>query len=42
MQTEGLRGADIFLDEASVMATENAIMAAVARARRDDDRQRRL
>ena len=42
MQTEGLRGADIFLDEASVMATENAIMAAVARARRDHDRQRRL
>ncbi len=29
MQTEGLRGADIFLDEASVMATENAVMAAV-------------
>jgi len=29
MQTEGLRGAEIFLDEASVMATENAIMAAV-------------
>src|SRR3954453_9406437 len=29
MQTKGLRGADIFLDEASVMATENAIMAAV-------------
>src|SRR5882672_3546169 len=29
MQTEGLRGAQIFLDEASVMATENAIMAAV-------------
>src|SRR3954470_6620158 len=28
MQTKGLRGADIFLDEASVMATENAIMAA--------------
>ena len=42
MQTEGLRGAEIFLDEASVMATENAIMAAVARARRDDDRERRL
>jgi len=29
MQTKGLRGATIFLDEASVMATENAIMAAV-------------
>src|SRR6059058_5097983 len=29
MKTEGLRGAKIFLDEASVMATENAIMAAV-------------
>src|SRR5579862_7160654 len=26
---EGLRGAEIFLDEASVMATENAVMAAV-------------
>jgi UDP-N-acetylglucosamine 1-carboxyvinyltransferase len=29
METGGLRGAEIFLDEASVMATENAIMAAV-------------
>src|SRR3954469_11023400 len=29
MRTDGLRGAHIFLDEASVMATENAIMAAV-------------
>src|ERR1700761_8551203 len=29
METEGLRAAEIFLDEASVMATENAIMAAV-------------
>ena len=29
METEGLRGARIFLDEASVMATENAVMAAV-------------
>jgi UDP-N-acetylglucosamine 1-carboxyvinyltransferase len=28
MKTEGLQGAEIFLDEASVMATENAIMAA--------------
>jgi UDP-N-acetylglucosamine 1-carboxyvinyltransferase len=29
MSTTGLRGANVFLDEASVMATENAIMAAV-------------
>jgi UDP-N-acetylglucosamine 1-carboxyvinyltransferase len=29
MTTDGLRGADVFLDEASVMATENAVMAAV-------------
>src|SRR5499427_1822522 len=29
MQTEGLRGTEIFLDEASVMATENTVMAAV-------------
>jgi UDP-N-acetylglucosamine 1-carboxyvinyltransferase len=29
MRTDGLRGKPIFLDEASVMATENAIMAAV-------------
>ncbi len=29
MTTEGLRGARVFLDEASVMATENAVMAAV-------------
>jgi UDP-N-acetylglucosamine 1-carboxyvinyltransferase len=29
MQTDGLRGAEIFLDEASVMATENTVMAAV-------------
>ena len=29
MQTSGLRGKQIFLDEASVMATENAVMAAV-------------
>jgi UDP-N-acetylglucosamine 1-carboxyvinyltransferase len=27
--TDGLRGAHVFLDEASVMATENAVMAAV-------------
>ena len=29
LRTDGLRGAPIFLDEASVMATENAVMAAV-------------
>ncbi len=29
MTTSGLRGANVFLDEASVMATENAVMAAV-------------
>ena len=29
VQTSGLRGADVFLDEASVTATENALMAAV-------------
>src|ERR1700761_6191079 len=29
MTTDGLRGAEIFLDEASVMATENTLMAAV-------------
>src|SRR5207248_3594439 len=29
MTTGGLRGAHVFLDEASVMATENAVMAAV-------------
>lgn len=29
MQADGLRGADILLDEASVTATENAVMAAV-------------
>ncbi len=29
MRTSGLRGTNIFLDEASVMATENAVMAAV-------------
>jgi UDP-N-acetylglucosamine 1-carboxyvinyltransferase len=28
MRTNGLRGKDVFLDEASVMATENAVMAA--------------
>src|SRR5437588_668880 len=28
MRTDGLRGTHIFLDEASVMATENAVMAA--------------
>src|SRR5581483_4735087 len=29
MRTDGLRGSPIFLDEASVMGTENAVMAAV-------------
>jgi len=29
VRTDGLRGANVFLDEASVMATENTIMAAV-------------
>jgi UDP-N-acetylglucosamine 1-carboxyvinyltransferase len=29
MRTDGLRGAQVFLDEASVMATENTVMAAV-------------
>src|SRR5436189_1689531 len=29
MRTDGFRGAKVFLDEASVMATENAVMAAV-------------
>jgi UDP-N-acetylglucosamine 1-carboxyvinyltransferase len=29
MRTSGLRGAELFLDEASVMGTENAVMAAV-------------
>jgi UDP-N-acetylglucosamine 1-carboxyvinyltransferase len=29
METDGLRGTTIFLDEASVMATENSVMAAV-------------
>src|SRR5919205_4184617 len=29
LRTDGLRGAEIFLEEASVMATENAVMAAV-------------
>ncbi len=29
MRTDGLRGADVLLDEASVTATENAVMAAV-------------
>jgi UDP-N-acetylglucosamine 1-carboxyvinyltransferase len=32
MRTAGLRGAHIFLDEASVMATENTVMAAVLAA----------
>jgi UDP-N-acetylglucosamine 1-carboxyvinyltransferase len=32
MSTEGLRGTNVFLDEASVMATENTIMAAALAA----------
>jgi len=32
MRTEGLRGAHVFLDEASVTGTENAVMAAVLAA----------
>src|SRR5207253_8098673 len=32
MRTDGLRGAHVFLDEASVTGTENAIMAAVLAA----------
>ena len=32
MRTDGLRGTRLFLDEASVMATENAVMAAVVAA----------
>ena len=28
MRTDGIRGANVFLDEASVMATENIVMAA--------------
>ena len=42
MSTRGLRGTQIFLDEASVMATENVVMAAVAHPGRDGDRQCRL
>ena len=42
LRTDGLRGKRIFLDEASVMATENAIMAASLAPGRDGDRQRRL
>ena len=42
LRTDGLRGKRMFLDEASVMATENAVMAAVLAARRDDRRARRL
>ena len=42
LRTDGLRGKHIFLDEASVMATENTVMAAVLTPGRDGDRQRRL
>ena len=37
-----LRGAHILLDEASVMATENAVMAASLAPGRDDDLERRV
>ncbi len=40
MRTDGIRGANVFLDEASVMATENIVMAASLGAGRDDRRQR--
>ena len=39
---DGLKGTQLFLDEASVTGTENAVMAAVLAAGRDGDRQRRL
>ena len=42
LSTDGLRGADVFLDEPSVTATENAVTAAVAADRHDDPAQRRL
>ena len=38
----GLRPCDFFMDEPSVMATENALMAAALTPRRDRDPQRRL
>ena len=38
----GLRGCDFFMDEASVMATENTLMAAALDAGHDDDPQRRI
>ena len=39
---QGLRGCDFFMDEASVMATENTLMAAALDAGHDHDPQRRL
>ena len=38
----GLRAGEVFMDEPSVMATENAVMAAALTPRHDGDRQRRL
>ena len=38
----GLRPTDVFMDEPSVMATENALMAAALTPGHDRDRQRRL
>ena len=38
----GLRAGDVFMDEPSVMATENALLAAALHARHDGHRQRRL
>ena len=38
----GLRACDFFMDEASVMATENILMAAALTPGQDDDPQRRL
>ena len=42
MRTDGLHGADILLDEASVTGTENAVMAAVLGERHHHHPQRRL
>ena len=39
---DGLRACDFFMDEASVMATENALMAAALTPGHDHDPQRRL
>ena len=40
MRADGIRGANVFLDEASVMATENIVMAAALAAGETTDRQR--